>query len=226
MKKGVIYHFTDGSTKRPIVYQKQLKELEAFAESQGIEVVKTFVDFSLKKCEAPQLKAMMEEIEQYDVLILKDFYHLNKRTITCFRDLLELHKKGIEVVTMENGSFVFSEVPLKEELRVATYYSANKGNRGVEEAVKLEQDIFELFMKKETNWSLTSHYADICNPHSDTEQVKLMELVEDKDEFDLVLTVSFTDVNGRTARFCTVREMMKKPIYSLKEGYLMYVKEN
>lgn len=226
MRKGVIYHFTDGSTKRPVVYQKQLKELEAFAESQGIEVVKTFVDFSLKKCEAPQLKAMMEEVEQYDVLILKGFYHLNKRTVTCFRDLLELHKKGIEVVTMDNGKFVFSEVPLNEELRVATYYSASKSNRGVEEAVKLEQDIFELFMKKKTSWTLTRHYADICNPHSDTEQVKLMELVEDKDEFDLVLTVSFTDVNGRTARFCKVRELLKKPIYSLKEGYLMYVKEN
>lgn len=226
MRKGVIYHFTDGSTKRPVVYQKQLKELEAFAESQGIEVVKTFVDFSLKKCEAPQLKAMMEEVEQYDVLILKGFYHLNKRTVTCFRDLLELHKKGIEVVTMDNGKFVFSEVPLNEELRVATYYSASKSNRGVEEAVKLEQDIFELFMKKKTSWTLTRHYADICNPHSDTEQVNLMELVKDSDSFDMLLTVSFCDMNGRTARFCKVREMMKKPIYSLKEGYLVYAKEN
>ena len=49
-RKAAIYHFTDKSTHRPKIYQDQLKALEAYAVSVGLEVAAIYCDMSLINC--------------------------------------------------------------------------------------------------------------------------------------------------------------------------------
>ena len=118
---AAIYHFTDGSEKRPIVNQKQLNILEQFAISQGFSVGEIYCDYSLLKCEQSEFDRFMSETDKYDVLVTKDFYHISKNTMKCMSVMKELRDKGIQVHSIENGSFSWEEAPFDKPLRVATY---------------------------------------------------------------------------------------------------------
>ena len=59
----------------------------------------------------------------------------------------------------------------------------------------------------------------------DGEQIQLMELIKNKDNYDLLLVHNLNDVHWRTANFCKVREQLHLDIYSLQEGFLKYNKE-
>lgn len=224
--RGAIYHFTNESNQRPEVYKKQLRELERFAESVGVEVEKTYVDFSLKKYEQTEFDAFLMESYQYSALVLKDFYHISKNTSACIKLMRQLREKGITIYTLENGFFDFSDVPYDEPLRVATYTYGDGKIRDVDNAIQIQQDIYDLFVRRKTEWSMVEQYADVCHLQNDSEQVKLLRLIEDKDRYDILLVNNLNDVHWRTSRFCKIREMIGKPIFSLQDGYLMYKKEN
>ena len=75
MSKAAIYHFTDGGSKRPIVYEKELNRVREYAASIGCDEVSVYLDKTLKKSEQHQLDKMLQEISHYDALVMKDFYH-------------------------------------------------------------------------------------------------------------------------------------------------------
>lgn len=79
-KKAAIYHFTDGSEKRPIVNEKQLNRLTEFALSLGFDDVEIFCDKSLLKCEQSEFDRFLSSVDQFDALITKDFYHISKHS--------------------------------------------------------------------------------------------------------------------------------------------------
>lgn len=223
--RGAIYHFTDKSEKRPVVFQKQLRELEQFAEKIGVDVEKVYCDFSLKKKDRTQFNLLLMDGYQYSALVTKDFYHISKNTAACMKLLRQFRASGIVVYTLENGVFDFSEVPYNEPLRVASYTHADGKIRDVDSAIQIQQDIFSLFVKRKTNWTMVEQYSDVCHVQNDAEQEDLMRLVSSRNDFDILIVSNLCDIHWRTARFCKIREMIGKPIFSLQDGYLMYKKE-
>lgn len=219
---GAIYHFTDGSEKRPGVYEKQIKELEKFANSLKIDVLDIYLDKSLLVEERDEFERFRASCEKYDALVTKDFYHISKNTRACMDILKTLSKKGVTTYSIENGAFEFSEPPLNRELRVATYTYAKRDVRDVDNLVEVQQDIYELFVEKKTNWTLVQQYADICSIQNDESQVEMLNMLDNKDKFDLLLVTNLNDIHCRTSKCCKLRELLGKDIHSLQDGFLEY----
>lgn len=222
---AAIYHFTDGSEKRPIVNQKQLNMLEQFAISQGFSVGEIYCDKSLLKCEQSEFDRFMSDIDRYDALIVKDFYHISKNTMKCMSALKELREKGIKIHSIENGSFSWEEAPFDKPLRVATYCCRFGTPNEMKQIIPVHNDILKLFADKKTQWTVIDQYFDESERQNDGEQIQLMELIKNKDNYDLLLVHNLNDVHWRTANFCKVREQLHLDIYSLQEGFLKYNKE-
>ncbi len=229
MNKVAIYHFTDKSEKRPVVNEKQMVLLRNFAAEYGT-VEKEYLDKSLKKCEQEEKKKLIQEIGEYDILVTKDFYHISKNTGTCIGLLQRLLSVGVQTHSIEDGSFVFTDVPFNKELNVAIYHSkyidnapsANKWKRGNEITVQTQLEIMGLFIKQKTKWKTADIYVDEAQGQSDAKQVKLLELIKNSEKYDLVLCKNFNNIHWRTAKFCKRRNDMKLDIFSLREGYLKY----
>ena len=222
---AALYHFTDGSEKRPIVNQKQLNMLEQFAISQGFSVGEIYCDKSLLKCEQSEFDRFMADIDRYDVLITKDFYHISKNTMKCMSVMKELREKGIQIHSIENGSFSWEEAPFDKPLRVATYCCRFGTPNEMKQIIPVHNDILKLFADKKTQWTVIDQYFDESERQNDGEQIQLMELIKNKDNYDLLLVHNLNDVHWRTANFCKVREQLHLDIYSLQEGFLKYNKE-
>ena len=222
---AAIYHFTDGSEKRPIVNQKQLNMLEQFAISQGFSVGEIYCDKSLLKCEQSEFDRFMSDVDKYDVLITKDFYHISKNTMKCMSVMKDLRDKGIQIHSMENGSFSWEEAPFDKPLRVATYCCRFGTPNEIKQIVSVQNDILKLFTNKKTQWTVIDQYFDESERQNDGKQIQLMELIKNKDNYDLLLVHNLNNVHWRTANFCKVREQLHLDIYSLQEGFLKYNKE-
>ena len=222
---AAIYHFTDGSEKRPFVNQKQLIILEQFAISQGFSVGEIYCDKSLLKCEQSEFDRFMSDIDRYDVLVTKDFYHISKNTMKCISVMKELRDKGIHIHSIENGSFSWENAPFDKPLRVATYCCRFGTPNEMKQIIPVHNDILKLFADKKTQWTVIDQYFDESERQNDGEQIQLMELIKNKDNYDPHLVQNLNDVHWRTANFCKVREQLHLDIYSLQEGFLKYNKE-
>lgn len=223
--KAVIYHFTDGSEKRPIIYETQIKALGEFAESKGFEVAAVFCDKSLRRCDRKEFDRLTEICEQYDALIVKDFYHLSKNTKKCMEIMKAFRDKGVAIYSVENGSFVFEEEPLEQALKVVTYNSRFGEADPQKQLVLVQNDTMQLFTKLKTNWSIIDQFFDEGLHQNDKEQINLQKMIERKDNYDLLLVQNLNDVHWRTANFCKIREALQMDIYSLQDGFLKYRRE-
>jgi DNA invertase Pin-like site-specific DNA recombinase len=222
---AAIYHFTDGSEKRPKIYKDQLNRMEEFATSNGFTVTEIFCDRSLLQSEHPEFNRFLSCCEQFDVLITKDFYHISKNTAKCMSLMRELQEKGIQIYTLENGFFSWEDAPFDKPLRVATYCCRFGTANEMKEIVPVQNDILALFTHKKTNWTVVDQYFDESEHQNDGEQVQIMELLQNKDKYDLLLVHNLNDIHWRTANFCKARELLQLDIYSLQEGFLKYNKE-
>lgn len=229
MNRVAIYHFTDGSEKRPIVNEKQMIALREFASGYGI-VEKEYLDKSIKKCEQEEKQTLMEEIINYDVLVTKDFYHIAINTGTCISLMQQFFVMGVETHSIEDGCFTFSEAPFDRKLNVAIYHakyednspSASQQKKGNCITAQTQVDVLRLFVKKKTDWNVIDVYVDEAQGQSDDKQKSLLELIENRRKYDLVLCKDFNTIHWRTAKFCKRRNGMQLDIYSIKEGYLKY----
>ena len=137
----------------------------------------------------------------------------------------ELREKGIQIHSIENGSFSWEEAPFDKPLRVATYCCRFGTPNEMKQIIPVHNDILKLFADKKTQWTVIDQYFDESEHQNDGEQIQLMELIKNKDKYDLLLVHNLNDVHWRTANFCKVREQLHLDIYSLQEGFLKYNKE-
>ena len=224
-RKAAIYHFTNESKRRPKIYRDQLKALEEYAVSVGFDVADIYCDMSLKRCERTEFDRFLSECDQYDALITKDFYHIAKNTGACMKIMQELRSKGVQVYSPENGIFVWEDANFDEPLRVATYTCHFGTPNEMREVIPVKNDIFTLFTDKKTKWTIVDQFFDESQHQNDGEQVQMMELLKNRDKYDLLLVHNLNDVHWRTANFCKIREQLHLDIYSLQEGFLKYQKE-
>ena len=149
--KAAIYHFTDGGNIRPIVYQKELDRIKQFAADIGYSDAEVYLDKSLKKKEQVQLQNLLQDISNYNALIMKDFYHLRKNTGAFMDDLITLSNRGVNIYTIEDGSFQLSTAPFEQPLRIALYYC---GLEIVGRSIELQFEIMNYFVRTCTNWKI------------------------------------------------------------------------
>ncbi len=222
---AAIYHFTNESKKRPKIYRTQLKALEAYASSVGLDVVDVYCDMTLKKSDQTAFNSFLTNSPQYDALVTKDFYHIARNTGKCMDILLQLRDKGLQIFSIENGSFSWEDAPFDKPLRVATYTCHFGTPSEIKEVIPVRNDIFKLFTTKKTKWTVLDQYYDESLRQKDSEQIQMKELIANRNKYDLLLVHNLNDVHWRTANFCRIREQLQLDIYSLQEGFLKYRKD-
>lgn len=220
--KAAIYHFTNRSTQRPKIYRDQLESLKVFAESVGLDVADIYCDMSLKRSERTEFDRFLTNAYQYDALVTKDFYHISKNTGKCLDIMQQLRDKGLQIYSVENGTFTWENTPFNEPLRVATYTCHFSTPNEMREVIPVRNDVFTLFAIKKTNWTIIDQYCDESLHQKDCEQVQMKSLIKNKDKYDLLLVHNMNDIHWRTANFCRIREELQLDIYSLQEGFLKY----
>ena len=228
LKKVCIYHFTNAENlRRPIVNEKQMAILNDFASQYG-DIKQVYLDGTLKQCNQDKKKQMIKEIANYDILVMKDFYHLARNTGACFGLLQAFSLQGVKTITMEDGSFSFQfqDAPFDKKLKICVYHSKYKedGDRTIETQI----NIFKTFVSHKTNWKIVDVFVDEANSQSDSVQTEIFKVIENakQGKYDLLLIKDFNTFHWRTAKFCHRRNELQLPIYSLKEGYLPYEKES
>ena len=228
LKKVCIYHFTNAENlRRPIVNEKQMAILNEFASQYG-DIKQVYLDGTLKQCNQDKKKQMIKEIANYDILVMKDFYHLARNTGACFGLLQAFSLQGVKTITMEDGSFSFQfqDAPFDKKLKICVYHSKYKedGDRTIETQI----NIFKTFVSHKTNWKIVDVFVDEANSQSDSVQTEIFKVIENakQGKYDLLLIKDFNSLHWRTAKFCHRRNELQLPMYSLKEGYLLYEKES
>ena len=228
LKKVCIYHFTNAENlRRPIVNEKQMAILNEFASQYG-DIKQVYLDGTLKQCNQDKKKQMIKEIANYDILVMKDFYHLARNTGACFGLLQAFSLQGVKTITMEDGSFSFQfqDAPFDKKLKICVYHSKYKedGDRTIETQI----NIFKTYVSHKTNWKIVDVFVDEANSQSDSVQTEIFKVIENakQGKYDLLLIKDFNTFHWRTAKFCHRRNELQLPIYSLKEGYLLYEKES
>ena len=228
LKKVCIYHFTNAENlRRPIVNEKQMAILNEFASQYG-DIKQVYLDGTLKQCNQDKKKQMIKEIANYDILVMKDFYHLARNTGVCIELLQKFSLQGVKTITMEDGSFSFQfqDAPFDKKLKICVYHSKYKedGDRTIETQI----NIFKTFVSHKTNWKIVDVFVDEANSQSDSVQTEIFKVIENakQGKYDLLLIKDFNTFHWRTAKFCHRRNELQLPIYSLKEGYLLYEKES
>lgn len=222
MTEAAIYHFTDGAERRPIVYQKDLLQLEEFARKQGYTATEVFLDKTLRKSHQTEFARFIGDADRFEALITKDFYHISKNTGRCFDILKEFADKGLTIRTMKDGSFQLEEPPMDKPLRVATYTCFFRKPETRERDIQLQNDIFRCFVERKTLWTVIDQYTDISLKQRDGEQEEMRLMVQHRDRYDLILTTKLVDIHWRTANFCKTRNELGKDIYALQDGFLPY----
>jgi len=221
-KTAAIYHFTNGSTKRPKIYRDQLHNLEEFAASYGYTNVDIYCDKTLIKGEQVEFKRFLAVADQYDALFVKDFYHIGKNTGMCFDTMHQLRDKGVMIHSMDNGDFVVDSAPFDKPLRVIGYVCLCRHPKSQDILISIQQDVLQLFVDKKTNWKMVGMYTDVSPHQNDGEQIQLKQLLERERDFDLLLVHNMLDLHWRASKTCKIREKLGVDIYSLQDGYLRY----
>ncbi|MGN8773405.1 recombinase family protein [Candidatus Weimeria sp. HCP3S3_B5] len=176
-RKAAIYHFTNESKQRPKIYRDQLEALREYAESVGLDVADIYCDMSLKRSERTEFDRFLANSNQYDVLVTKDFYHIEKNTGKCLGVMQQLRDNGLQIYSIENGIFTWEDAPFDKPLRVATYTCHFGTSNEMKEVIPVRNDIFTLFTCKKTNWTVLDQYSDESLHQKDCEQIQMKELI-------------------------------------------------
>lgn len=211
--RAAIYHFTDGSKIRPVVVRKEIERIKEFTCKAGFHDVDVFVDDVLWKNKQVMRQQLIEKIFVYEALFLKDFYHLRKNTDICMSELVRLAEGGV-MCTIEDGKFQFITAPFMQNLKVAAYYC---GLEITGHSTELQFEIMDSFIANKTKWKLTGRFADLSGNKVDGNQTEINRLIQESNGYDIVLVQSFGHIHWRTSRFCKVRHLLKKGIYSMHE---------
>lgn len=217
-----IYHFSDSNFKKPIIFEKEIDELYTYAAHQkGWAVSGVYIDYTLCKSKQHEHQRFLKDCQKYNVLLTKDFYHINDKMGPFLNEAIYLtQEKEIQFHSLIDGRFKMADdkyllsLPLKAAIYDNDTYSPE------EQSLKIE--VFQMFIKYKTNWTLTDVFMEKNRATCNDEYQMLESLIQHKEYFDLVLVDSFSKINYRVSMFFKKRNLLKKTIYSLKEGGLPY----
>lgn len=210
---------------KPQKVNTSINILWGYAASLGYQVEEIYHDVSKAGISRAERNRLIAECEQYNALFLTCAFHLNRTTRQFFSISNELEDKGLEIHTMDHGVIsVTDNIPTLESLKVATYYCHLSMTDSVHDYTGIQNEVFQMYIRKETSWTVIDQYIDRLDQRKVTEQYELEKMIANKDKYDIILVSDFGNLSWDTSRFFNAREQLGKDIYSLEEGLLPFRK--
>ncbi|MCR5201840.1 MAG: hypothetical protein K6D02_01925 [Lachnospiraceae bacterium] len=220
--KAAIYHFTDSENINTAVCRKSIEALEKLTLDKGYDDYDIYLDTSLLMKNRVNYHNLLSKMEMYDAFIFMDFYHITKVTTSMIKQLKDFSSHNIQIYTLRDGSFILKEAPTDKPLKVATYCCRFGEQVQMDKLVSVENKTLELFVNKKTNWTLCEQYIDKDKNEVYDSQKQLMEIIKNKNKYDLLLIHRLKDISWRSAKFCKRRQQLGMDIYALRDGFLEY----
>lgn len=214
IRNVAIYHITNQAKERPRIYTKCIDGLYEVSQLKGWGTPFLFQDFSLLKSEQIKYQEFKKHIDEYDILVVTDFYHIEDKLSRFISEIQSLEANGVAVESVKEGKIKhISDDFLKQELKVAIYDRwLDKADEG------LELERLKAFVKYKTNWKITGIYKESEKVETDLKQQELQRLLRESHKYDALLVRKFNCFHWRTSMFFKVAKKLNIPIYSMKEG--------
>lgn len=215
LKHPAIYHFTDKSKDNPKVYEKEIDRLYTYVSRQKCwDTPTVYLDYSLKKSDHKRYEEFRKNIRKFDILLVTDFFHIEDKLGTFFKELLDLQENGVLVVSLKEGTI--KEIQgdfLCVEKKVAIY------DRWFDPSnMELNISRLKAFVRFKTNWTITGIYIEEARVETDSGQKELQKLINDMKQYDAVLVKKFHNLHWRTSMFFKIVKNLGVSVYSMIEG--------
>ena len=214
-KAVAIYHFTNHSEIRPIVFEKEIDKMYTYVSRQKCwDTPYVYIDYEIKKSMHEKYNCFRRNVREYDVLLVTDYFHIEDKLGTFMKEMIDLHRNGVDVISLKEGKIRFiNRELLKRPLSITSYIRTVDS-----EDVNLERDRITMFVEYKTQWTVEDIYIEETKAERDSEQQLLPRLLANSDKYDAVLLKQFNHLHWRTSMFFKIVRQLKLPIYSMKEG--------
>lgn len=226
--KIAVYHFTDGSMSRQKIVEKDIDCLyEEISYHDSWILQGLYLDRTLDKEKQIKRKEVIEKAYTYNILLTKDFYHIETKTVTFWRNVTRLINKGVKVYALADGcpNFSYDPIWMRRDLKVAIYYRVSKNSLDYNSGSSLpdyneyRMEALKIFVELKTGWDIEKIYVDYMTKDSD-KQPQLEQLILDAKRYNLILVDSFGMIHNRTSKFMKIKRRLKVPVCSMKEGVI------
>lgn len=210
-----IYHCTNSPSYRYSVVTEDIDDLYLYSIEFKGELSGLFLDMRLTARE--KLESAIATIAEDDMLIVKNYNHIKRKTDACLSALKRVSDKGGKVTSMEEGCITSTDSGAVQELRSSVrrvaYYDAQR-----------EYDNQELELQKVKAYIRC--YADGWEINSDDvfidkfgfkSQEQLELLIKRQDKYDLILVSGYSRLSGDISKFVKIANRIHVPIHSMKE---------
>ena len=217
----MVYHQTSTKTERfrSRICLKEIDELYSFAKKNYPEAV-----IRLSFDETLQGRTKINDVETTAVkaVVVKDLFHLNRSTMEIISLVARLRKNGTDILSLKDGL-----------LSVDNKLDYGMNGRSIRAVIydciqtpfdevmsEIQEDKFNAFCRCHVpTWSVINRYKD--NNMEDSSHPELVNMMRDKDMYDVVIVDSTSKLNKGIRGFMRIIQEIKKPIYSLQEGMVI-----
>lgn len=213
--KVAAYHFSDRPEARTRIPLKDIDQIYEYAShSKGWEVVALFLDTTLNHRQYIQ---MLLERSDFDIILVKSFYHIKRKMTAFLSAAKKLREKGVRIISVEEGEFIALENEEKEWLNkpmnIAVYDRLR--SKYEKDIRQIQLDKFHAFSKyRAEKWNIQEIFID----EGANESENLKRLVQEAKNYDLIMVDSFGKIGETIIYIGRLLNSVNIPIYSLQEG--------
>lgn len=213
--KVAVYHFSDRPEARTRIPLKDIDQIYEYAShSKEWEVVALFLDTTLNHRQYIQ---MLLERSDFDIILVKSFYHIKRKMTAFLSAAKKLREKGVRIISVEEGEFIALENEEKEWLskpmNVAVYDRLR--TKYEKDMQQVQLDKFHAFSKyRAEKWNIQEIFID----EGAGECENLKRLVQEAKKYDLIMVDTFGKVGETIIYIGRLLNSVNIPIYSLQEG--------
>lgn len=154
-----------------------------------------------------------------DVLLVKYFFHIRRKTGSCLSQIKEFQQAGIEVVSMNEGKIYFKEMGtalLKEPYKAIGF--ERMSNKSSSEDIQLSLNRFRLFVKRRAvGWRLEDVIVEKVDAKAKWDNIS--------PDVDLIMVNSFSTLEVEVSKFIKIMKSKNALVFSLQKGEVCSIGE-
>lgn len=156
-------------------------------------------------------------VEKPDILLVKHFFHIRRKTESCLSKIKELQESGVDVISINEGKLQFHKMDsyiLSASHKIIGFQRLR--NKSSCEELKMSNDRFRLFIgHKAPGWSMEKVIVEESEYGFKWEDFSI--------DADMIMVNSFSSLQMEISNFVAIMSKRKVSIFSLQKGEVCYI---